>query len=103
MWAGANVTVVVVPAGTVTRFTRWMFVPGRVIDAVRSVVWAVPVLFRTSALIVRSEALRSLALCWTTWLFRTETGPSCLICGANWRPVQPSGDFGFQSTMSMVR
>jgi hypothetical protein len=98
-----SVTVRVAPAGTVSVVLKGIDACGPVIAPANVVVWSVAALLRRSALTVTSELLRSAALSSTTWALRTEIAPSCESSGANCGPVQLSGDFGFQSTMSRVR
>ena len=78
-------------------------VPSWLIEPTSSTTCGVPVLLRRSALTVSAAVARLRESCWTTCVSRSETGPSCASWGANWRPVNPSGEGGFQSTMLSVR
>src|SRR2546430_1635292 len=100
---GFTLTCSVEFAGTATVVLNRIRLRGPSIEPANSVACAVAVLVRRSAFTVRSELLRSGALFCTTCAPRTETGPSRRSCGANCRPVQLSGERGFQSTMSSVR
>src|SRR5258708_7960707 len=102
---GANVTVWVVPAGTVTVCVTVIGVPmfGGVIVAVTVPVCAVVVSLVTSVFTVSAELLRSAALFSTTCALPSDSAPSTASCTGNWLPVLLSGGIWFQSTASSVK
>src|SRR4051794_26575105 len=101
---GANVTVRVLPAATVTSWETVNGLPPRggvtVADTVP--VCAAAVVLVTSVLTVSAELPRSAAVFWTTWALPSISGPPVWSCTGNWMPVLLSGGIWLQSTLSRV-
>ena len=102
--AGANDTVWVVFAGTVTLWLTVIGVPlpGGVIVAVTVPVCDDAVKFVTSVLTVSAALDRSAASDWLTCELPTASAPSVRSCTGNWMPVLLSGGIWVQSTLSVV-
>src|SRR5438477_10426857 len=103
MVTGANDTVCVVFAGTVTVWVTVVAVPlGGVIVADTVPVWAVAEVLVMSVFTVRAELLRFAAVFWMTCALPSTSGAPACSCTGNWMPVLLSGGICVQSTLSSV-
>src|SRR6185312_1030005 len=100
---GANDTVCVWPAATVTRRLTLIAWPlGDVTIADRSPVWGVPAWLVTSPFNVNAAVDTSAASSCTTCTLLRASGPEVWTWIGNWKPVLLSGGICVQSTLSSV-